>query len=605
MRERQRAKRRSSAIVALATIGALLLSACSQGIGMNRVAEDTSLRIGVLDTATTVNSHDASLGNPLLPAASAEQLVSNLMYTPIAMRTVPTVTFNTEFISVDVVETAPLTVRYSLEEGMAWSDAVPTDDADLILAWAAASEHFAPEGFERDEHVTGDGMLDVPSGAAWFDSAWSPMQYGTEPARLAGDNRTMDVEYTEPVLEWELGIRQLLPAHVVAQHALDIGDPMVAKHAVKEAFATGDEGRIAALADSYRELFSLNGEPGEGARVSNGQYMLESVDPAGTVTLKPNKEYRMGNGAVAETVQIVPFDSTAEMMNAITTGQIDLAIPESTVQNWQSIADMDRRGYRALSGSSESFVRIDFNIAGGKNDMLFANSGVRQAFLSAISVTDVNAVAVDTIEGVTSRMTWTFHPSHEESSGAAESSGFSQLTGLDEDDSEDLLDRAAITDRDVCVLFDPRAELQVMQFEVMQSAAAERGWTLEDCSTDEWQQALSEPDAWDVALTTDSTSGQSFEDLASRFVTDGERNYSGYSSPDVDRLVATAMQESDVYNRLDVLIELEQYLVADVVGMPLYQVPAIALHTDAIVGAGMTDSAPYIGQDAFNWEVGG
>lgn len=603
MLRRERAKRRASVVTAFAIIGSMLLAGCSQGIGMNRVAEGTSLRIGVLDTATTVNAHDAALGNPLLPSSSAEQLVNNLMYTPIALRTVPTVTFNTEFISVTVAETSPFTVRYSLQEGMAWSDAVPADDADLLLAWAAASEHFAPADFDREEHLTGDDQLNVPNGTIWFDSAWSPMQEGTEPARLIGDNRTIDVEYSQPVLEWELGIRSLLPAHVVAQHAFDIGDPMVAKHAVKEAITSGDEHRLAALADSYRALFSLVGGASEGAMVSNGQYMLEGIDPSGTVTLKPNKEYRMGNGAVAETVQIVPFESTEELIQAIRTGQIDLALPRPTVRNWQTIAEMDRRGYRALSDSSEAFARIDFNLTAGKNDLLFANRGVRQAFLSAISVTDVNAVAIDAIDGVNTRTTWVFPPNHEESSAAAEASGFNALTALDEDASDELLAQAGVTDREVCVLFDPQAEISVVQFEVMREAAAERDWTLEDCSRDDWESALTEPDAWDVALTIDTSSAQNFTELASRFVTDGERNYSGFSSPDVDRLISTAQHEADVYRRLDVLTELEQLLIENVVGMPLYQVPVIAVHSDAVVGAGMTGSAPYIGQDAFSWEV--
>lgn len=598
-----RTRKRFAATVALGVLGALLLSACSQGIGMNRVAEGTVLRVGVLDTATTVNAYDASLGNPLEVSSSAEQFVNNLMYTPVAMRTVPTVTFNTEFISVSLVETSPLTVRYSLQEGMAWSDAVPTDDADLLLAWAASSEHFAPDGFDRSENLTGDGQLNVPSGTAWFDSAWSPMQEGTELARPTGDNRTIDVEYSQPVQEWEHGIRSLLPAHIVGQHAFGISDPMRAKHAVKEAITSGDTARIAQLAQSYRSLFSLSGSPSEGAWVSNGQYMLDSVDPRGTVTLKPNKEYRMGNGAVAETVQVIPYESSDELVQALRTAQIDVAVPQTSMQNWQTIAQLDRRGYRALSGNSESFARLDFNLTAGANDLIFANRGVRQAFLSAISLSDVSAVATEAIEGVTTRNTWVFPPNHEESSAAAETSGVQSLSALDEDASDERLEQAGITDRDVCVLYDSRNEISALQFVVMQTAAQERGWTLEDCGREDWQDAMQQPDQWDVAITIDNTSALNFATLAERFRTDGELNFTGLSSAEIDSAIDTAAAEADVFKRLDALIQLEELLMEQAVGIPLYQVPVIAAHSDAIVGAAITDSAPYIGQDAFGWEV--
>ena len=596
-------RRRTSSVIALAAAASLLVAGCSQGIGMNRVAEGTQLSIGVLDTASTVNAQEARLGNPIDVSASAEQLVAGMLYLPVHLRVHPTVQFNTDFIRVEPVGSDPLTVRHQLAEGMAWSDAVPTDDADLLLAWAAASEHFAPADFDREEHLTGDGQLTVPDDVTWFDHAWSPMQQGTAVPTVGSDRRTMDVVYDSPVLEWELGIRRLLPAHVVAREALGVSDAMVAKQAVRDAILDEDLDSIRKLADAYRELFSISGGVASGASVSNAQYMIDQIEPSGVVVLKPNKEYRIGNGAVSETIRVVPHDSTESLLDSLRAGTVNVAIPARSVEAWSTILQLDRRGYRAIATSSSAFLRLDFNFTGGPQAGQFANRDARRAFLSAIGVSDLNQIMVEAVDGISTRNSWVFGPGHPEASASAETSGFMQLTALDDNASAELLHRAGIDEPQACVLYDARSPERALQFQAMQEAAAERGWRLTDCSSDDWEADLTAGESWDVALTVDSTSGLHFDALAASFTTDGARNHSGFSSPALDELVATARREADVYKRLDALTEIDRLLVEEAVGMPLHHLPVIAINSDAVNGPSMSEDPPFIGQDAFGWEV--
>lgn len=582
----------------------LLLVGCSQGVGMNNVVEGTTLSIGVLDTAMTANAEDARLGNPLAVTSSAEQLVSNLLYQQVNLQSLPTVTVNTDFISVEQIETSPLRVRYEIAEGQAWSDAVPTDEADLLLAWAAASEYFAPDDFDPGQFTADDGSLrEIPDDVVFFNTAWSPMEDTTALPSVTGSNRGIVIEYGEPVLEWNQAIDRLLPAHVVAQEALGISDPMVAKHAVTEAVLTEDVATIRLLANAYRELFLLEGTPAAGANVSNAQYMMESIDPSGVVTLKPNKEFRTQNSAVAERVRIVPFESSDAMLEALRNKQINVAIPEPTVANYETLQGMDRRGFSALNGPQQAFLRLDFNIAAGKNQYLFANGGVRKAFLSAIRVSDLAAVQTNAFGTAEARSSWVFPPSHPESQPASETTGFMQLTGMDEDEANKRLREAGVKNREVCVLFDSTSEVQQAQFESMKAASGELGWKLENCGTEDWRSTLADPSAWDVAITVDNTSALSFEQLSQRFVTDGALNYSGYSSPEFDELVAAARTAADPYDALNALVEVDKKLVADVVGYPMYQLPVLGVSADAVTGASMTVDPPYMGQDAYGWTV--
>ena len=102
----------------------------------------------------------------------------------------------------------PLTVKYTVNDGVKWSDGTPVTAADLVLQWAAFSGYYndadadGQEGYvllllRRRHH--GLGLTDFPE--------------------IGADGRSITVKYSKPFADWEIafgGPGIDVPAHVLA-----------------------------------------------------------------------------------------------------------------------------------------------------------------------------------------------------------------------------------------------------------------------------------------------------------------------------------------------------------------------------------------------------
>jgi peptide/nickel transport system substrate-binding protein len=182
----------------------------------------------------------------------------------------------------------PLTVTYTINEGVTWSDGTPVDAADLIIEWAAQSGVFndantvvtsdtgvtaqadengapivvGPDGADItsvDEEAY-NAALDPETGALLegysykestgvsFDTASESLQLITQMPVLSDDGRSATATWDSFYVDYQTaGLVTGVPAHVVGQQALGIEDPMEAKAALIEAFQNDDTESIKAI----------------------------------------------------------------------------------------------------------------------------------------------------------------------------------------------------------------------------------------------------------------------------------------------------------------------------------------------------------------------
>ena len=89
---------------------------------------------------------------------------------------------DTDFGTYELVEEDPLTVKYTINEGVKWTDGTDVDAADLLLAWASNTTHVQDGEGTVDEET---GELTGQSGTFWNTGTLE--DYGSRP-RL-GDPR--------------------------------------------------------------------------------------------------------------------------------------------------------------------------------------------------------------------------------------------------------------------------------------------------------------------------------------------------------------------------------------------------------------------------------
>lgn len=141
--------RRLTAAAAIAAAGALALSACSTpdtGNGGDGGGEATGTETGDTTAPSAVSigwnqsfyeyNSDSATGNATANANVLYFMQSGFNYYDGDLNLVPDESFGTyEKTSDD-----PLTVTYTVNEGVNWSDGTPVSAADLLLAWRALGQ---------------------------------------------------------------------------------------------------------------------------------------------------------------------------------------------------------------------------------------------------------------------------------------------------------------------------------------------------------------------------------------------------------------------------------------------------------------------------------
>jgi len=130
--------KRISAAVALTAVGALAISGCAAGGGDN--GDDSGLIEGSSITAAWNQAFYSYNGQTSFGNATANNNITYLTLDGFNYyNNTPELVQNTSFGTYEMLSEDPLTIKYTVNEDVTWSDGTPVDAADLMLQWAALS----------------------------------------------------------------------------------------------------------------------------------------------------------------------------------------------------------------------------------------------------------------------------------------------------------------------------------------------------------------------------------------------------------------------------------------------------------------------------------
>ncbi len=296
--------RRTFAVGALVTAGALALSSCSTPTVESSIEEGTSVTVGWNQAFYEYNNLSAT-GNATANANITYMMNDAFNYYDKDLNLVP----NESFGTYEKVSDDPLTVQYTVADGVEWSDGVPVSAADLLLAWAAQSGKYnnvEPVYDEETGEITNQAELDA---GVFFNSSSPGLALVTEVPEVSEDGTTLTLVYSKPFADWEValwsGSQTGVPAHVVAQHALGIEDPQEATDALVAAFQDDDVEALSPIATFWNTGFQFVNIPDdESLYVSNGAYVLTDLVENQYLTLEANPDYTGDHPAQVERVTV-------------------------------------------------------------------------------------------------------------------------------------------------------------------------------------------------------------------------------------------------------------------------------------------------------------
>lgn len=598
---------RRHAGAALVCALALLLTACGPPLPDSVVA-DSGATVGWTHTLTTTNPASAD------GATAGNQDVAAMTRGQFARVVDGSVAVNQSFGTVTITDPETFTVRYDLAD-IEWSDGIPLDAADLILAWAAGAdvlsqkrtdtgesegsgdaqqaEHTAEEPEQpeaTDSTDTGEGQEPVT-----FDSRPSGLQESLQISDYDEFDRWIEVQFAHPIDDWQTALNVAVPAHVVGQRALGIDDPMAAKHAVVTAILQHDMADLRAIATTWNNAFDL--PDGDGSAIpddlllSSGPYRITEIDQsreqAQSIRLVVNKHYTGKPSPQFETITLRHTDS-ADLLQQVG-NTVDVVQLTPTPDNFTRVRDLERVDYTVATSSDRTVWALVLNVDRGE----FTWHNAREAFLRAVPRSDVTEAAAgpwaSTYSAADSLL---FTHSADGYQIAKEDAGMSSLIGGDADEAAKERDAIGVdAGTDVCVLYDTDSHFATQAYAALKDGVAEAGWDVQDCGSDDVAAAAKENGDWDAALTRIPVPSDPAE-IAAWWGSDGAHSLSRSQNDKRDELIAELARTPDFYAARELRVQIEATIVDDAVALPLAAQPVLTISARSLVGVQPPSGAP-------------
>ena len=594
--------RRLVAAAATVAAGALILSGCAAP--QSEIVEGSSLAVAWNQPFYSYNGL-TSFGN-----ATAN---NNITYSTLATfnyyNDEPALVDDKSFGSYEKLSDDPLVVKYTIADGVKWSDGTAVDAADLMLQWAALSGALDTPEFDPSEFTdpeTGEFTDSYPTDVVYFDSGADPSVglglVSTLP-EVSDDKKSITLTYDAPFVDWALVFSAPLPAHVVAKNALSIEDNQQAKDAILKAIEDNDEAALAPISGFWNSGFNFTEMPTNTDLVlASGPYVITDFVADQYVTLSANKEYTGANQPKVEeiTVRFIPDPLAA--VQALQNGEVQVISPQATVDVADALAALDN--VTVIGGYEGTYEHIDLQFDQSKSGN-FNNPLIREAFMKVIPRQEiVDKLIVPLQEDATVRSSQVFFPGQEGYDESIAENGSDAYAEVDIEGATALLAEAGVANPEVCMLFSSTNPRRANEFLLIQQSGALAGFNVTDCSSPDWGGLLGTPGAYDASLFGwQSTSLGVTNGPPPTFATGGINNLNFYSNPEVDKLTAALGAEFDTAKQIDIQKQIDKLLWEDFYGVTIFQFPAVTAYDQTkIANISPSTLAPTIFWNIWDWE---
>jgi peptide/nickel transport system substrate-binding protein len=481
---------------------------------------------------------------------------------------------NTDFGTYEKLSDDPLTVQYTINEGLTWSDGEPITADDMLVNWVINSGWFDDAVIDP---ATGDS---TNGGTQYFTLAGSTAGLDTTAfPEISDDNMSMTLTYGTPYVDWELVNPIGKPAHVLAEKA---GLSLEEFISLIESSPEGDTDAPApvieplkAAADFWNTGYDVTAMPtDESLLVASGPFIVTDFVPESSITLGKNPEYK-GEMSPSYDELIIRFigDANAQV-TALQNGEVQAIQPQASAD---TLTALENANATVHAGDQLAYDHLDLTFAG-----VFADANVREAFLMTIPrqqilesiITPVNPEA----EVLNSQI---FLPTDGEAyTSAVAASGYDQFTEPDIEGARALLAGATPTVR---ILYNTNNPNRVDSFRAIQQSAQEAGFVIEDAGSPDWSSLLGSG-TYDASIFGWVSPGAGNAALPQIFKAGGGGNYNSYANADVDALADESQITLDPERLTEIKTEIDAATAADFYGLPLFQSPGLFADDGRVTG---------------------
>ncbi len=603
--------RRIGAVGAIVATSALVLSACATPQG-SEIVEDTSVSVGWNQPFYSQNNL-TSIGNATTNANVIYLTNPYFNYYDGDLEVQPIEAVGTY----EVVNEDPFTVEYTIADGLTWSDGVPVDAADLVLAWGAQNDKFDTIEAELDE----EGNIVNQDEGVYFDSSSNGINLITQNPEISEDGKTVTFVYDEPRADWEVTIfPSPIAAHAIASVALGVevgeGDDagVEGKQRVIDAFFNNVTEDLGPISKSWNNDFNFTSLPDDPLKyLAYGPYVMSDYVENQYLTLTAREDYDFEPAPKVESITIRYTEDPLASVTALQNGEVDLIQPQSSVDVIETLEGIDGIEYTTQEEGTYEHVDVIFNNGGPFDPATYGGDEetarlVRQAFLLTIPRQEILEKLILPLNPEAQlRNSHTVVPGSPTYEDVVAGNGSDFYSGTDEENraaAADLLEQAGVqTPVDVRFLYGASNVRRANEYELIKAAGEEVGFNVIDEGDDNWGSRLTSTDTYDASLFGwQSTSTYALNSEAN-FVSGGINNFGGYESEEMDGIWAELSTNTDPEVEKELITEVESILNSEGFSIPIFQFPGVVAWRSALEGVSFIPLSPTIFWNYWEWEI--
>ena len=592
---------RTSKALGVAAVAALALSACAANTGTETPEESAegeatggNIRVVEVNAFSSFNSN-SSEGNVDINGKIAYATHSGFNYINSDLEVVP----NEDFGSIEVLSEEPLSVKYTVNEGVNWSDGEPVDGGDLLLEWAIGSGYF--------NDATTDDAGEVVSGATYFDYAGDTGGLGlTELPEIGEDGRSITLDYSEPFADYEVAFGTMTsggistPAHVLAEKA-GLADEDALIELIETAPAGDPENpverpEVQALADFWNTGFDTKSLPSDPSLfLSNGPFIASDITPDQSMTLTRNEDYSWGPMPKVDEITVRYIGEAPAQVQALQNGEVDIIAPQASADTVEQLEALE--GVTVNRGNELSYDHLDLNFSG-----VFEDESVREAFMKTVPRQQLVETIVKKLnpdaEPLDSQLFLADQAAYEES---AANNGSEAYAEVDIEGAKELLKGAT---PEVRIMYNRDNPNRLNSYTLIAESAAQAGFKIVDggLGASDWGSALGNG-TYDATIFGWINPGVGVSGVPQIFKTGNGSNFNGFSSPEADKLMDELIVTTDPEKQEELQVQIDKLIWDSKYGLPLFQVPGVDAHSDNVTGMVYMPNQTGVWWNLWDWEV--
>jgi peptide/nickel transport system substrate-binding protein len=585
---------RISKAVGVLAIATLALSACAGNTGSPSPTSGGAQEGGTIGVAETngfssFNSGTAD-GNSDVNGHIGYATHSNFLYIDDKLNIVK----NEKFGKYEKLSDDPLTVKYTVNEGVKWSDGTQVSAADLLLTWASGSAFYD------------DANAEKKTGTTYFLTAADTSGLNlTDFPEIGEDNRSITLKYSKPFADWELALGFAgnggidIPAHVVAQKA-----GLKDAQALVDLFKSVKRGDAAApkpvnaqlkkVADFWSTGFDSKTLPSDPSMyLSNGPYVVKDVVAEQSLTLVRNKDYNWGPTPHADEIVVRTIGSAPAQVQALKNGEVDIINPQASADTVEQIKALE--GVEILQGKQLSYDHLDLNYSGP-----FADKDVRTAFMLTVPRKDIVDKIVKKIDPEATPLdSQLFVPAQAAYADSVKNNGSSEYQEVNIDKAKQLLAGKTPTIR---VMYNKDNPNRVDAFSLIRESATKAGFKIVDggLGKADWSGHLGDG-SYDATIFGWINSGVGVTGTPQIFKTAAGSNFNGFSDPEADKLMDELIGTTDKAKQDELQTKIDAAIWASSYGLPLFQSPDVKAYSDQITGVTAMPNQTGVWWNVWDW----